>query len=121
MRRGGVSQSWVRIRRAPAWFALAIAVMCFMLTAAVGCVPVIVAFIALLNPPESSLAADVNMFLLTTVFSCAVGIPAYIITRYVYTVVRWKRVPDEGPICAACGYNLTGNLSGVCPECGEPI
>jgi hypothetical protein len=23
--------------------------------------------------------------------------------------------------CAHCGYNLTGNTSGVCPECGTPI
>jgi hypothetical protein len=23
--------------------------------------------------------------------------------------------------CQACGYNLTGNTSGVCPECGTPI
>lgn len=22
--------------------------------------------------------------------------------------------------CAACGYDLRGNTSGVCPECGEP-
>lgn len=22
--------------------------------------------------------------------------------------------------CKQCGYNLTGNVSGVCPECGEP-
>jgi hypothetical protein len=22
--------------------------------------------------------------------------------------------------CSACGYNLTGNTSGVCPECGTP-
>jgi hypothetical protein len=22
--------------------------------------------------------------------------------------------------CQTCGYNLTGNVSGVCPECGEP-
>lgn len=25
------------------------------------------------------------------------------------------------PTCAHCGYNLTGNVSGVCPECGEAI
>lgn len=25
------------------------------------------------------------------------------------------------PSCRACGYNLTGNVSGVCPECGTPI
>lgn len=23
--------------------------------------------------------------------------------------------------CTACGYNLTGNVSGVCPECGTPV
>ncbi len=23
--------------------------------------------------------------------------------------------------CPCCGYNLTGNVSGVCPECGEGI
>jgi hypothetical protein len=22
------------------------------------------------------------------------------------------------PRCEGCGYNLTGNLSGICPECG---
>jgi hypothetical protein len=25
------------------------------------------------------------------------------------------------PQCTRCGYNLTGNVSGVCPECGERI
>ena len=24
-------------------------------------------------------------------------------------------------LCLNCGYNLTGNVSGVCPECGERI
>ena len=23
--------------------------------------------------------------------------------------------------CPKCGYNLTGNVSGICPECGERI
>jgi hypothetical protein len=23
--------------------------------------------------------------------------------------------------CRSCGYNLTGNLSGICPECGTPL
>lgn len=33
--------------------------------------------------------------------------------------MRWmmlRRVPPGH--CARCGYNLTGNTSGVCPECG---
>ncbi|MHC5109181.1 MAG: hypothetical protein ACYTHJ_04810 [Planctomycetota bacterium] len=24
-------------------------------------------------------------------------------------------------LCGSCGYNLTGNTSGMCPECGTPI
>ena len=40
------------------------------------------------------------------------------------TVYLAKTLPDklvpEG-CCANCGYNLTGNVSGVCPECGLSI
>jgi len=32
----------------------------------------------------------------------------------------WAILATRGePICTACGYNLTGNVSGVCPECGR--
>ena len=24
-------------------------------------------------------------------------------------------------LCASCGYNLTGNVSGICPECGRSV
>jgi hypothetical protein len=30
--------------------------------------------------------------------------------------LRWQAC-----LCLRCGYNLTGNKSGTCPECGEPI
>jgi hypothetical protein len=29
-----------------------------------------------------------------------------------------RRIPPGH--CRHCGYNLTGNISGVCPECGTP-
>jgi hypothetical protein len=32
---------------------------------------------------------------------------------------RDRRLPPGH--CRKCGYNLTGNVSGVCPECGEPV
>ena len=28
---------------------------------------------------------------------------------------------DDVPHCCECGYNLTGNVSGACPECGTPV
>ena len=30
---------------------------------------------------------------------------------------RWRR--KKRGLCLKCGYNLTGNTSGVCPECGK--
>lgn len=38
---------------------------------------------------------------------------------------RWRKEQAEHRrqhgLCLVCGYNLTGNVSGVCPECGAPI
>jgi hypothetical protein len=33
---------------------------------------------------------------------------------------RHARQRREG-LCLSCGYNLTGNVSGICPECGTPL
>ncbi len=48
-------------------------------------------------------------------------IPCLIVTAC--TVVLWylehhRTLPGH---CQKCGYNLTGNMSGICPECGEKI
>jgi hypothetical protein len=32
---------------------------------------------------------------------------------------RWRR--RRKGLCVACGYDLTGNVSGVCPECGTEV
>ena len=29
--------------------------------------------------------------------------------------------PNPPGTCQQCGYNLTGNISGVCPECGRRV
>jgi hypothetical protein len=33
----------------------------------------------------------------------------------------FRRRMQSQKLCAKCSYNLTGNLSGVCPECGTPV
>jgi predicted RNA-binding Zn-ribbon protein involved in translation (DUF1610 family) len=35
--------------------------------------------------------------------------------------LRWRRSQPRPGTCTACGYDLTGNVSGVCPECGKPL
>ena len=39
------------------------------------------------------------------------------------TLVAWRRYVRAIPPghCPHCDYNLTGNVSGVCPECGEKV
>ncbi len=39
------------------------------------------------------------------------------------TVLFWRdrRRPIPPGHCQTCGYNLTGNVSGVCPECGTGV
>jgi hypothetical protein len=34
---------------------------------------------------------------------------------------RDRRIPSPPGHCQKCGYNLTGNMSGTCPECGEKV
>ena len=35
---------------------------------------------------------------------------------------RWWRKREFKPgTCSHCGYDLTGNASGICPECGNPV
>ena len=31
------------------------------------------------------------------------------------------RFPSFEPLCPTCQYNLTGNVSGICPECGTEV
>jgi hypothetical protein len=43
---------------------------------------------------------------------------SYLLARFVFFLLRWRQVYPEEPRCRKCGYDLTGNVSGTCPECG---
>jgi hypothetical protein len=55
---------------------------------------------------------------------CSLG-PALLLlcycTRQYRRALRFAMVDVGLPICTQCGYDLTGNLSGVCPECGTAM
>jgi predicted RNA-binding Zn-ribbon protein involved in translation (DUF1610 family) len=34
---------------------------------------------------------------------------------------RWRHRRDRRGLCSKCEYDLTGNVSGVCPECGTAV
>lgn len=53
----------------------------------------------------------------------ALRIPLWIPLGLIALPTLWMWWLDRRPgrgMCRSCGYNLTGNTSGVCPECGTP-
>lgn len=58
-------------------------------------------FLYVISVPTLLLLAVASLFLLTRPRS-----------------IPWADDLVEPPLCMACGYNLTGNASGRCPECG---
>ena len=83
----------------------------------VSLVVVICCFLPFLWAPAS---VDVPIFLIVFVSIC--------VLLLVMSAVRWRELRSEKyyrrlyerepGFCSRCGYNLTGNVSGVCPECG---
>lgn len=45
---------------------------------------------------------------------------ALLCAMFVFRALRFRRILAGETRCTACGYFLTGNTSGKCPECAEP-
>jgi hypothetical protein len=61
---------------------------------------------------------SIRYWLLLTIFGLPVlGIAAWHLV--IFLIVRVRRLRQCDGCCAGCGYNLTGNVSGICPECGR--
>jgi hypothetical protein len=66
---------------------------------------------------SSSLCATVPFWFLTLLL-IILPVRAFLIPA----ARRWRRhCRRRMGLCIHCGYNLTGNVSGVCPECGVKI
>jgi len=50
-----------------------------------------------------------------------VAITAVLPTLLAARTIRSKLQTRQRGLCPVCSYNLTGNTSGVCPECGSKI
>jgi hypothetical protein len=54
---------------------------------------------------------------------CLVAVPTWIPGLFLMallTLILWRRRTPAGH-CLKCGYDLTGNVSGRCPECGSAV
>src|SRR4051812_10094305 len=48
------------------------------------------------------------------------ALPAVVQLWWMRRWLRRRRLRRHPELCPACGYDLTGNVSGRCPECGRP-
>lgn len=71
---------------------------------------------ASLPPPPALVAKSIRMHLLLVAFLSGVCAAVPLLRG---PVRRWHRA--RRGLCVRCGYDLTGNISGVCPECGTRI
>lgn len=42
-----------------------------------------------------------------------------VLTAALFACNGISKRPNQDHLCKTCGYNLTGNVSGICPECGR--
>jgi hypothetical protein len=67
-------------------------------------------------PPRNPFPASREFFVVVefwAIVATAAALPAMWLLK-----ISKRRMRVRGGRCAQCGYNLTGNTSGVCPECG---
>lgn len=62
-------------------------------------------------------AVVANIFA-TMIFALTAGALTWLAIAPIRRMVHNRRV--RAGFCAMCNYNLTGNTSGICPECGSP-
>lgn len=60
-----------------------------------------------------------NLWPIACAFWFVPGVAAAAMIGAPFLVLR-RRAPTAGH-CTQCSYDLTGNTSGRCPECGEPV
>ena len=83
-----------------------------------GAIPGIVWQVELIRPPAAGQAMQVvaRQFAIDCGWACAA---LGVLPVAGFFLLRKKR-KRSGPFCPSCAYNLTGNTSGICPECGTP-
>ena len=57
-----------------------------------------------------------------SVAMCSLPTWMFLLAALIPTFLAWRRLCRPLPgHCQQCGYNLTGNVTGVCSECGEDL
>jgi len=107
---------WVRRNRRPDWLNLVIAALAFAVVGAIAAYFVVM----MLNNPFLywRLSISGSRALVMAMLAACIAAP-YAVARVLLSRLTWRLVDDGATHCRYCGYNLTANESGKCPECGK--
>ena len=61
------------------------------------------------------------LFSFNMAFPALGGAIGYIIAKRIERMEKRQYMRRRYNLCLNCDYNLTGNVTGICPECGEKI
>ena len=68
-----------------------------------------------------SVPSSWSLYLMLMLYLVGVGTAIWFTRRSIRRRLRAQLAKKGIPVCIPCGYNLTGNESGVCPECGAAM
>ena len=68
-----------------------------------------------------SVPSSWSLYLMLMLYLMGIGTAIWFTRRGIRRRLRAQLAQKGIPVCVPCGYNLTGNESGVCPECGTAM
>ncbi len=114
--RRAVAVQLVRVERLPPAGAMALAVGTFVV-----CLPPLMFAVLWGIPAPWEWLAGIQDSVAFAAATAVVAVIDYLVSRAAYRAARWKTIRYDGSRCWRCHYDLTGNTSGTCPECGLAI
>ncbi len=69
----------------------------------------------------ASVSSSWSLHLLFMLYLIGFGIAIWFTRRDIRRLLRAQLAKKGIPVCIPCGYDLTGNVSGTCPECGTAV
>lgn len=125
--RAAAKQGSTNARRAARKFRGAIALI---VAIGLALIPTLGLLLIVLDPPFRSGSTGEIGLAGANILAPAIYLPIFAILSYflcgvlfIYSIVQLSTLPPSKSTasCVHCGYNLTRNTSGVCPECGKKI